>query len=82
MTRLQFKQNLEEALEFHGAELTEEELEMIINYNFDESGETAGWTFANFNTFALDVATEGLRRACKFSDLYYESDDEDDEDEE
>ena len=82
MTRLQFKQNLEEALEFHDAELTEEELDMIVNYNFDESGETAGWTFANFNSFALDVATEGLRRACKFSDLYYESDDEDDEDNE
>ena len=82
MTRLQFKQNLEEALEFHDTELTEEELDMIVNYNFDESGETAGWTFANFNSFALDVATEGLRRACKFSDLYYESDDEDDEDNE
>lgn len=81
MTRLQFKQNLEEALEFHDAELTEEEIDKLVNYNFDESGETAGWTFANFNSFALDVATEGLRRACKFSDLYYDSDDEDDEDE-
>ena len=79
MTRLQFKQNLEEALEFHDAELTEEELDMIVNYNFDETGETAGWTFANFNSFAVDVATEGLRRACKFSDLHYESDDEDSE---
>ncbi len=79
MTRLQFKQNLEEALEFHNAELTEEELDMIVNYNFDETEETAGWTFANFNSFAVDVATEGLRRACKFSDLHYESDDEDGE---
>lgn len=79
MTRKQFKQNLKEALEFHDAELTEEELNMVVDYNFDETGETAGWTFANFNTFAIDVATEGLRRACKFSDLHYESDDEDDE---
>ena len=79
MTRKQFKQNLKEALEFHDAELTEEELNMVVDYNFNETGETAGWTFANFNTFAIDVATEGLRRACKFSDLHYESDDEDDE---
>ena len=77
MTRKQFKQNLKEALEFHDAELTEEELNMVVDYNFNETGETAGWTFANFNTFAIDVATEGLRRACKFSDLYYESDEED-----
>ena len=82
MTRLQFKQNLEEALEFHDVDLLDEEVDKLVNYNFDESGETAGWTFANFNSFALDVATEGLRRACKFSDLYYESDDEDDEDDE
>lgn len=79
MTRKQFKQNLKEALEFHDAKLTEEELNMVVDYNFNETGETAGWTFANFNTFAIDVATEGLRRACKFSDLHYESDDEDDE---
>lgn len=79
MTRKQFKQNLKEALEFHDAELTEEELNMVVDYNFDETRETAGWTFANFNTFAIDIATEGLRRACKFSDLHYESDDEDDE---
>ena len=77
MTRLQFKQNLTEALEFHGVDLLNEEVDKLVNYNFDETGETAGWTFANFNAFALDVATEGLRRACKFSDLHYESDDED-----
>lgn len=79
MNKKQIKQNLEDALEFHDADLTNEELDKIIE---DNSEELADWTFANFNTFALDVATEGLRRACKFSDLYYESDDEDDEDEE
>jgi hypothetical protein len=79
MTRKQFKQNLVEAFEFHDVDLQDEEVDKLVNYNFDESGETAGWTFANFNSFALDVATEGLRRACKFSDLYYESNDEDDE---
>ena len=76
MTRKQFKQNLKEAFEFHDVDLSNEEVDKLVNHNFDESGETAGWTFANFNTFAIDVATEGLRRACKFSDLYYESDDE------
>lgn len=74
MNEKQIKQNLEEALEFHDAELTEEEIDKIIEDNLEE---LANWTFANFNSFALDVATEGLRRACKFSDLYYESDDED-----
>ena len=81
MTRKQFKQNLVEAFEFHDVDLSNEEVDKLVNYNFDESGETAGWTFANFSMFALDVATEGLRRACKFSDLHYESDDEDEEDE-
>jgi hypothetical protein len=75
MNKKQIKQNLEEALEFHDAELTEEEMDKIIE---DNSEELADWTFANFNTFALDVATEGLRRACRFSDLYFESDEEED----
>lgn len=80
MTRKQFKQNLKEALEFHDAELTEEELNMVVNYNFDEDSSIAGWTFANFNSLAVDIATEGLRRACKLNDLHYESEDEDEED--
>lgn len=78
MNKKQIKQNLIQALEYNDADLTNEEMDKIIE---DNSEELANWTFANFNTFALDVATEGLRRACKFSDLYYESD-EDDEDEE
>ena len=76
MNKKQIKQNLEEALEFHDAELTEEEIDKIIEDNLEE---LANWTFANFNTFALDVATEGLRRACRFSDLYFESDEDDEE---
>jgi hypothetical protein len=80
MTKKQFKQNLIQALEYNDTDLSNEEIDKIIEDNFDESEELANWTFANFNTFALDVATEGLRRACKFSDLYYESDKEDDED--
>ena len=80
MTKKQFKQNLIQALEYNDTDLSNEEIDKIIEDNFDESEELASWTFANFNTFALDVATEGLRRACKFSDLYYESDDEDEED--
>jgi hypothetical protein len=75
MNEKQIKQNLEEALEFHDADLTNEEMDKIIEDNLEEF---ANWTFANFNTFALDVATEGLRRACRFSDLYFESDEEED----
>jgi hypothetical protein len=75
MNKKQIKQNLEEALEFHDADLTNEEMDKIIEDNLEEF---ANWTFANFNTFALDVATEGLRRACRFSDLYFESDEEED----
>jgi hypothetical protein len=80
MTKKQFKQNLIQALEYNDTDLSNEEIDKIIEDNFDESEELANWTFANFNTFALDVATEGLRRACKFSDLHYESDDEEEED--
>lgn len=78
MNKNKIKQNLIQALEYNDADLSNEEIDKIIE---DNSEELASWTFANFETFALDVAIEGLRRACKFSDLYYESD-EDDEDEE
>lgn len=79
MTKKQIKQNLIQALEYNDADLSNEEMDKIIE---DNSEELSSWTFANFNTFALDVATEGLRRACKFSDLlYYESDDEDEDEE-
>lgn len=74
MTKTQVKQNLIQALEYNDADLSDEEMDKIIEDNLEE---LSNWTFANFNTFTLDVAIEGLRRACKFSDLYYESDDED-----
>lgn len=79
MNKKQIEQNLIQALEYNDADLSNEEIDKLIE---DNSEELSSWTFANFNTFALDVATEGLRRACKFSDLYYESDDDDEEDEE
>lgn len=76
MTKKQFKQNLVEALEFHDVDLANEEVDKIVDTNFDEGGELANWTFCNFNAFAVDVASEGVRRACRFSDLEYESNDE------
>ncbi len=77
MNKKQIKQNLIQALEYNDTDLSNEEIDKIIE---DNSEELANWTFANFNTFALDVATEGLRRACRFSDLYYESDEDEEED--
>lgn len=76
MTKNQFKKNLVEALEFHDVELSDKEVDKIVDANFDEAGELADWTFNNFNAFAVDVASEGLQRACRFSDLEYESNDE------
>ena len=78
MTREQFTQNLEEALEFHDVDLLDEEVDKFLDLNYNEDSPLNYWTFADFNSFAIDVATEGLRRACKLNDLYYDSADEED----
>ena len=78
MTREQFTQNLEEALEFHDVDLLDEEVDKFLDLNYNEDSSLNYWTFADFNSFAIDVVTEGLRRACKLNDLYYDSADEED----
>ena len=78
MTRKQFTQNLEEAFEFHDVDLPDEEVDKFLNLNYNEDSSLNYWTFADFNSFAIDVAAEGLRRACKLNDLYYDSADEED----
>ena len=78
MTREQFTQNLEEAFEFHDVDLPDEEVDKFLDLNQNEDSSLNYWTFADFNSFAIDVATEGLRRACKLNDLYYDSADEED----
>ena len=78
MTRKQFKQNLVEAFEFHDVDLPDEEVDKFLDLNYNEDSSLNYWTFADFNSFAIDVATEGLRRACKLNDLYYDSADEED----
>lgn len=78
MTRKQFTQNLEEAFEFHDVDLPDEEVDKVLDLNYNEDSSLNYWTFADFNSFAIDVATEGLRRACKLNDLYYDSADEED----
>ena len=78
MTRKQFTQNLEEAFEFHDVDLPDEEVDKFLDLNYNEDSSLNYWTFADFNNFAIDVAAEGLRRACKLNDLYYDSADEED----
>lgn len=78
MTREQFTQNLEEAFEFHDVDLLDEEVDKFLDLNYNEDSSLNYWTFADFNSFAIDVATEGLRRACRLNDLYYDSADEED----
>lgn len=78
MTREQFTQNLVEAFEFHDVDLPDEEVDKFLDLNYNEDSSLNYWTFADFNSFAIDVATEGLRRACKLNDLYYDSADEED----
>ena len=55
-----------------------QEVDKFLDLNYNEDSPLNYWTFADFNSFAIDVATEGLRRACRLNDLYYESDDEED----
>lgn len=78
MTRKQFTQNLVEAFEFHDVDLPDEEVDKFLDLNYNEDSSLNYWTFADFNSFAIDVATEGLRRACKLNDLYYDPADEED----
>lgn len=78
MTREQFTQNLEEAFEFHDVDLPDEEVDKFLDLNYNEDSSLNYWTFADFNSFAIDVATEGLRRACKLNDLYHDSADKED----
>ena len=78
MNREQFTQNLVEAFEFHDVDLLDEEVDKFLDLNYNEDSSLNYWTFADFNSFAIDVATEGLRRACKLNDLYYDSADEED----
>ena len=78
MTRKQFTQNLEEAFEFHDVDLPDEEVDKFLDLHYNEDSSLNYWTFADFNSFAIDVATEGLRRACKLNELYYDSADEED----
>ena len=78
MNREQFTQNLVEAFEFHDVDLPDEEVDKFLDLNYNEDSSLNHWTFADFNSFAIDVATEGLRRACKLNDLYYDSADEED----
>lgn len=78
MTRKQFTQNLEEALAYRDYDLPAEKVDKFLDLNYNEDSSLNYWTFADFNSFAIDVATEGLRRACKLNDLYYDSADEED----
>ena len=76
MTRKQFKQCLVEAIEFHDGYISNEEVEKLLYLNYDEDSSIVDWTFSDFNTFAIDYNTEGIRYACRQSDLKWEDDEE------
>lgn len=77
MTRNKFKQNLEEALIHHDCEISNDELERFLDLNYDEDSLLSDWTFANFNSFAIDISCDGLRNACHYIDLKHWEDEED-----
>ena len=77
MTRKYFFMNLWEACEFHEADIDTDEMKKFLDLNFDEDSSLANWTWSDFNSFAIDIKTEGLRRACHLSDLKHWEDEED-----
>lgn len=81
MTREQFKTNLEQAIEFHDGYISNEDLEHFLDLNYDEDSSITDWTYSDFNAFAIDYNTEGMRRACHLSDLQWDDEEEDEEDE-
>ena len=81
LNRREFFMNLKEALDFHDAELTVDEMGTFLDLNYDEDSSLAHWTFTDFNGFATDVSYEGIRNACHMNDLKWNEEDEDDEEE-
>jgi hypothetical protein len=77
MTRKQFRKNLVEALIHHDCDLTNREVEEFLDLNYDEDSSLNDWTFADFNSFAIDVSCDGLRNACHYVDLKHWEDEED-----
>lgn len=74
MTKYQFKINLIEALECCETYATNDMLDHFIELNFKENSYIQDWTFMNFYYFAIDVANEGMKKACQLNDLLYELD--------
>lgn len=81
LNRREFFMNLKEALDFHDTELSVDEMGTFLDLNYDEDSSLARWTFADFNSFAVDVATDGIRNACHMNDLKWNEDDEDEDEE-
>lgn len=79
MTREQFKQSLLEALIHHDCYLPNEEAERFLDLNFNEDSSLLDWTFADFNSFAIDISCDGLRDACHYIDLRHWNDEEENE---
>ena len=79
MTRKEFKINLVEAIEFHDGYISDEDVEKLLDLNYDEDSSICNWTFSTFNTFALDYVAEGIKYACRYSDLKWDDEEEDDE---
>ena len=76
MTREQFRQNLIEAIEFHDGYVSNEEIEHFLELNYDVDSSITDWTYSDFNAFAIDYSTEGMRRACHLSDLQWEDEED------
>lgn len=79
MTREQFKQNIAEAIDFHDGYISDEDLERLLDLNYDEDSSITGWTYSDFNAFAVDYNVYGIRYACRYSDLKWDDEEEDDE---
>ena len=76
-TRKEFKINLVEAIEFHDGYISDEDVEKLLDLNYDEDSSITDWTFSSFNTFALDYVLEGISYACRYSDLKWEEEEDD-----
>ena len=77
MKRSQFRKNLVEALSYHDCDLLNKEIDKFLDLNFDDDSSLSEWTFADFNSFAIDVSCDGLRNACHYVDLKHWEDEED-----
>lgn len=72
-----FKQNLIEALDTYSCCIGEEDIDELIELNFDEDSDFTTWSYRDFTNLALDIIDRGFWVACDYNGLAIPIDEDD-----